>query len=133
MHRVPQNRKYIGNTPETENPQGTEKTIRRTGRINGIESHGVLGAGQSARGRNAPIQVMPIDCRSHAGLDGPPALLETPDTELLAYSEGQGNVRLIANLGAAAVPHRRHATLRSQALSPLGTVGGLLKRIGGEP
>ncbi len=80
--------------------------------------------------RNVSIQVMPSDCQCHAGLDGPLALLETPEGKHLAYSEGQENGRLISDPKEAAVLHRRYATLRSQALSPLDSIG-LLERIRG--
>ncbi|MEU1168106.1 Scr1 family TA system antitoxin-like transcriptional regulator [Streptomyces sp. NPDC090075] len=81
--------------------------------------------------RNVEVQIMPLDCRVHAGLDGPLALLETPDGRRLAYAEGQETGRLIADPKEAAVLHRRYATLRAQALSPLDSVG-LLERIRGE-
>lgn len=80
--------------------------------------------------RNVALQVMPVSSASHAGLDGPLALLETPDGRHLAYSEGQESGRLIADQKEAATLHRRYATLRSQALSPDDSVG-LLKRIRG--
>ncbi|MFF0450620.1 Scr1 family TA system antitoxin-like transcriptional regulator [Streptomyces sp. NPDC004609] len=80
--------------------------------------------------RNVSLQIMPITCQHHAGLDGPLALLETPEGRNLAYSEGQESGRLIADPKEAAVLHRRYATLRSQALSPLESVG-LLERIRG--
>lgn len=80
--------------------------------------------------RNVSIQIMPVICECHAGLDGPMALIETPDGRRLAYSEGQENGRLIADAKEAAVLHQRYATLRSQALSPLDSVG-LLERIRG--
>jgi transcriptional regulator with XRE-family HTH domain len=80
--------------------------------------------------RNVAIQIMPTNCECHAGLDGPLALLETPEGRHLAYSEGQENGRLISDAKDAAVLHRRYATLRSQALSPLGSAG-LLERIRG--
>ncbi|MBA2946502.1 helix-turn-helix domain-containing protein [Streptomyces himalayensis] len=80
--------------------------------------------------RNVTVQIMPIDSECHAGLDGPLALLEAPDGRRLAYSEGQKNGRLIADVTEAAVLHQRYATLRSQALNPLDSVG-LLKRIRG--
>ncbi len=80
--------------------------------------------------RNVSIQIIPTNCQTHAGLDGPLALLETPEGRLLAYSEGQESGRLIADPKEAALLHRRYATLRSQALSPLDSVG-LLQRIRG--
>ncbi|MFJ7266419.1 Scr1 family TA system antitoxin-like transcriptional regulator [Streptomyces sp. NPDC099050] len=80
--------------------------------------------------RNVEIQIMPTNSEAHAGLDGPLALLERPDGRRLAYSEGQESGRLIADPKLAAVLHRRYATLRSQALNPLNSVG-LLERIRG--
>jgi transcriptional regulator with XRE-family HTH domain len=80
--------------------------------------------------RNVSVQIMPTDIVCHAGLDGPLALLETPDGRRLAYSEGQKNGRLISDVTEAAVLHRRYATLQSQALSPVESVG-LLERIRG--
>lgn len=80
--------------------------------------------------RNVSVQIMPVRSSSHAGLDGPLALLETPDGRRLAYSEGQESGRLITDQKEAAMLHRRYATLRSQALSPDESVS-LLKRIRG--
>ncbi|QDY79896.1 helix-turn-helix domain-containing protein [Streptomyces qinzhouensis] len=80
--------------------------------------------------RNVCIQIMPIDTEVHAGLDGPISVLELPDGKRLAYSEGQENGRLIADPKEVAVLHQRYATLRSQALNPLDSVG-LLNRIRG--
>jgi hypothetical protein len=80
--------------------------------------------------RNVSVQIMPIASVCHAGLDGPLALLETPDGKRLAYSEGQENGRLIIDAKEAATLHRRYATLRSQALNSHDSVG-LLKRIRG--
>ncbi|GAA1520078.1 helix-turn-helix domain-containing protein [Streptomyces albidochromogenes] len=80
--------------------------------------------------RNVSVQIMPTDSEHHAGLDGPLALLETPESRRFAYSEGQKSGRLIADPKEAAVLHQRYATLRSQALSPLNSMG-LLERIRG--
>ncbi|MGW0548024.1 helix-turn-helix domain-containing protein [Streptomyces altiplanensis] len=80
--------------------------------------------------RNVSVQIMPTRSEHHAGLDGPLALLETPDSRRFAYSEGQESGRLIADPKQAAVLHHRYATLRSQALSPLDSVG-LLERVRG--
>lgn len=35
------------------------------------------------------LRIMPVRCRTHAGLDGPFILLETPDYQRVAYSETQ--------------------------------------------
>ncbi|WP_086792652.1 helix-turn-helix domain-containing protein [Streptomyces thermovulgaris] len=84
-----------------------------------------------ARLRNVSVQIMPTRTVTHAGLDGPLALLETPEGKRLAYSEGQESGRLITDPKQAAVLHRRYATLRAQALAPHDSVG-LLERIRGE-
>ncbi|MGW4029356.1 helix-turn-helix domain-containing protein [Streptomyces sp. NPDC004838] len=81
--------------------------------------------------RNVTVQIMPIDSSCHAGLDGPLALLDAPDGRRLAYSEGQKNGRLIADVAQATVLHQRYATLRSQALDPNASVG-LLMRLRGD-
>lgn len=85
---------------------------------------------QFAGRRNVSVQIMPILTLSHAGLDGPLALLEMPDGKPLAYSEGQEMGRLIADPKKAAALHRRYATLRAQALNP-DESRGLLERIKG--
>ena len=67
---------------------------------------------------NVEIQVMPLRAPAHAGLDGPIALLETPDNQWFAYSEGQKNGRLISDAKEISVLQQRYAKLRSQALTP---------------
>lgn len=47
--------------------------------------------------RNVTLQVVPLEARLPACLDGPVQLLETPDGRRLAYAEGQQNCRLIAD------------------------------------
>ncbi|MGW3289450.1 helix-turn-helix domain-containing protein [Streptomyces sp. NPDC001002] len=86
---------------------------------------------ECAQLRNVEIQIMLTESAAHAGLEGPLALLETPDGKHLAYSEGQLTGQLISDPKDAAMLHRRYATLRSQALSPLDSVS-LLERIRGE-
>lgn len=46
---------------------------------------------------NVELQVLPTRRPTHAGLDGPMRLAETPDNRGFAYSEGQQNGRLIAD------------------------------------
>lgn len=80
--------------------------------------------------RNVTLQVMPADSEQHACLAGPVRLLETPDGQWRAYSEGQETGRLIADQKAVSRIHMRYARLRSQALSPKET-RSLLMRIRG--
>ncbi len=81
--------------------------------------------------RNVALQVVPLDAGLHACLDGPLQLLETPQGRRLAYSEGQENGRLIADLKEVSLLHQRYDTLRSQALT-LQESRGLLERLRGE-
>ncbi|MFD9909052.1 Scr1 family TA system antitoxin-like transcriptional regulator [Streptomyces sp. NPDC059063] len=83
-----------------------------------------------AKLRNVTVQLMPVSCAQHACLDGSLQLLETPDGRRLAYSEGQKNGRLISGLKEVTVLRQRYDTLRSQALTPLDSLG-LLEQIRG--
>ncbi|MYR37837.1 helix-turn-helix domain-containing protein [Streptomyces sp. SID4944] len=82
------------------------------------------------RNWNVELQVMPTVRVSHAGLDGPIMLAETPENRWFAYSEGQQNGRLIASLKEISLLQQRYAKLRSQALTPEESLG-LLKRMRG--
>ncbi|MFE2204472.1 helix-turn-helix domain-containing protein [Streptomyces rubiginosohelvolus] len=67
--------------------------------------------------RNVGIQIMPLVRHHHAGLDGPMRLLETPDHQWYAYSEGQMYGQFIADPKVVSVIQMRCASMRSQALS----------------
>jgi len=67
---------------------------------------------------NIELQVMPLRQPTHAGLDGPIALAETPENRWFAYSEGQENGRLISDPKSISILQQRYAKLRSQALTP---------------
>ncbi|MET9451576.1 helix-turn-helix domain-containing protein [Streptomyces cinerochromogenes] len=81
--------------------------------------------------RNVSLQIMPMDAESHACLDGPLRLLETPKGRRLAYSEGQENGRLISDPKEVSLLCQRYDTLRSQALHP-NESRGLLEQLRGE-
>jgi hypothetical protein len=81
--------------------------------------------------RNVEFQIMPTVRESHAGLDGPMQLLETPETRWFAYCEGQRGGLLISDAKEVSVLKRRYARMRSQALTIDDSVG-LLKRMRGE-
>ncbi|TVZ79974.1 helix-turn-helix transcriptional regulator [Streptomyces sp. BK340] len=84
-----------------------------------------------ARGpRNVELQVMPTSRGAHASMDGPIQLLETPENEWFAYSEGQENSQFIVDPKKISMLHMRYAKLRSQALTPDDT-RSLLERIRG--
>ncbi|MEU8944107.1 helix-turn-helix transcriptional regulator [Streptomyces sp. NPDC048489] len=67
--------------------------------------------------RNVEIQVMPQVRETHAGLDGPMQLLETPDNRWFAYCEGQESGQLIADPKVVSMLQMRYARMRSQALT----------------
>ncbi|MFD5872687.1 Scr1 family TA system antitoxin-like transcriptional regulator [Streptomyces sp. NPDC060322] len=82
------------------------------------------------RNWNVEFQVMPLRRPTHAGLDGPLQLAETPDNRWFGYSEGQKNGRLITVPKEISVLQQRYAKLRSQALTPDDSCS-LLKRMRG--
>ncbi|MCX5376645.1 helix-turn-helix transcriptional regulator [Streptomyces sp. NBC_00091] len=73
--------------------------------------------------RNVTVQIMPKEQAEHAGHDGPIRLLETPDHQWLAYSEGQRTGVLISDPSEVSILHQRYAKLRSQALNPADSLG----------
>ncbi|MFG2520614.1 Scr1 family TA system antitoxin-like transcriptional regulator [Streptomyces sp. NPDC048527] len=77
------------------------------------------------------LQILPFGRTSHAALDGPFVLLETPEHQHLAYAETQRGSLLISNPDEVSILARRCAMLRSQALNPEDTKG-LLDRLLGE-
>ncbi|MFJ8544788.1 helix-turn-helix domain-containing protein [Streptomyces sp. NPDC093586] len=77
------------------------------------------------------FQVLPQDRTSHAGLNGPFVLLETPDHQRLAYAENQRGSQLITDPDEVAILTQKCAMLRSQALTPEDT-RDLLDRLLGE-
>ncbi|MCT2544217.1 helix-turn-helix transcriptional regulator [Streptomyces atratus] len=77
------------------------------------------------------LQVLPLNHRTHAGLNGPFTLLETPDFQRVAYSETQRGSLLVSDPDEVSILAQKYAMLRAQALSPEDTVG-LLDRLLGE-
>ncbi|NBM20456.1 helix-turn-helix transcriptional regulator [Streptomyces sp. GC420] len=77
------------------------------------------------------LQVLPLDSRTHAGLAGPFTLLETPDHQLVAYSEGHRGSQLVSDREEVSKLARKYAMLRSQALHPRDTPS-LLDRLLGD-
>ncbi|NUV52549.1 helix-turn-helix domain-containing protein [Streptomyces coelicolor] len=81
--------------------------------------------------RNVTLQVVPVEARLHACLDGPLQILETAEGRRLGYSEGQQNGRLISDPKEMILLCQRYDTLRSQALNPTES-RDLLERLRGE-
>ncbi|MGW1255860.1 DUF5753 domain-containing protein [Streptomyces sp. NPDC002513] len=64
------------------------------------------------------VQFLPLASPSHAGLDGPFVLLETPDHQHLAYIEGQRGSQWVSDSGEVSILACKYAMLRAQALTP---------------
>ncbi|GAA4813407.1 helix-turn-helix transcriptional regulator [Streptomyces ziwulingensis] len=77
------------------------------------------------------LQVLPLGRASHAGLDGPFVLLETPEHQRLAYMETQRGSHLIADPDGVGILTQKYAMLRTQALNTEDT-RDLLDRLLGE-
>ncbi len=67
--------------------------------------------------RNIEVQVMPQARGSHAGIDGPMRLLETPDNRWFGYCEGQESGQFLSDPKVVSMLQMRYARMRSQALS----------------
>ncbi|MER5275994.1 helix-turn-helix transcriptional regulator [Streptomyces sp. NPDC002809] len=76
------------------------------------------------------LQVLPLSHRTHAGLDGPFTLLETPDYQHVAYSETQRGSLLVSDPDDVSILAQKYAMLRAQALNPEDTVGLLDSLLG---
>ncbi|CAL9435576.1 helix-turn-helix domain-containing protein [Streptomyces sp. enrichment culture] len=81
--------------------------------------------------RNVEIQIMPTEQDTHAGLDGPVRLLETPENQWFAYCEGQESGQFIADPKVVSMLQMRYARMRSQALTLKDSLS-LLQRMRGE-
>ncbi|MFH9858087.1 helix-turn-helix domain-containing protein [Streptomyces sp. NPDC017202] len=84
-----------------------------------------------SRLRNVEVQVMPLVGDSHAGLQGPIRLAETPENKWFAYNEGQESGQLISEPKVVSVLQSRYARMRSQALTLDDSVS-LLRRMRGD-
>lgn len=70
-----------------------------------------------ARMRNVSIQVLPIDCETHAGFDGPMTLLETAENNRLGYVEGQAGPNWAAAPDKVRALEGRYGIIRGEALN----------------
>ncbi|WP_030412383.1 helix-turn-helix domain-containing protein [Streptomyces sp. NRRL S-1448] len=64
---------------------------------------------------NVQLQVMPVGRETHAGLDGPLTLLETPAHHIIGYVEGQRGSYFLTDPDDVSVLSHRYGTIRSQA------------------
>jgi transcriptional regulator with XRE-family HTH domain len=81
--------------------------------------------------RNVELQIMPQQRRTHAGLDGPMRIVETPDHKWLGYCEGQESSQFLTDPEVISKLQMRYARMRSQAHTLEDSVS-LLQRMRGE-
>ncbi|MFI6372319.1 Scr1 family TA system antitoxin-like transcriptional regulator [Streptomyces sp. NPDC050546] len=81
--------------------------------------------------RNVEIQIMPTEQDTHAGLDGPMQLLESPENKWFAYCEGQESGQFITDRKVVSMLQMRYARMRSQALTLKDSLS-LLQRMRGD-
>ncbi|MDI2126572.1 helix-turn-helix domain-containing protein [Yinghuangia seranimata] len=67
---------------------------------------------------NVTVEVLPVDCGLHACMNGGFVLLTVPERGEVAYEEGVGEGRLIADDQAVDKIERRYDLLRAETLSP---------------
>jgi hypothetical protein len=67
---------------------------------------------------NVVLQVMPLDCEVHSGLDGRIELLKFPDGTAVGRSDGAFNGRPTSDPKLLRILELRYGTIRAQALSP---------------
>ncbi|MFD5741044.1 helix-turn-helix domain-containing protein [Streptomyces massasporeus] len=67
---------------------------------------------------NVVLQVMPMDCDTHSGLDGRIELLKFPDGTAVGRSDGAFSGRPTSELKHLRVLELRYGTIRAQAHSP---------------
>ncbi|MFL4948723.1 helix-turn-helix domain-containing protein [Streptomyces sp. MMS24-I31] len=67
---------------------------------------------------NVVLQVMPMNCDTHSGLDGRIELLKFPDGTAAGRSEGAFNGRPTSEPRHLRILELRYGTIRAQALSP---------------
>ncbi|WP_330174285.1 helix-turn-helix transcriptional regulator [Streptomyces sp. NBC_01498] len=77
------------------------------------------------------LQIMPFGRNTHAGLNGPFVLMETPEHQHVAYIENQRGSLFVEDPDEVSILARKYAMLRTQALNPEHTKG-LLDRLLGE-
>ncbi|MFZ4204037.1 helix-turn-helix domain-containing protein [Streptomyces griseoincarnatus] len=75
-----------------------------------------------ARLHSVMLQVMPLDCESHSGMDGRIELLKFADGTAVGRSDGALCGRPTTELKHLRVLELRYATIRAQALSPRETL-----------
>ncbi|OIK26835.1 helix-turn-helix domain-containing protein [Streptomyces malaysiense] len=68
--------------------------------------------------QDVELQVLPLDCVEHAGVDGPFTGVTRDDGKKFVYAESQGTSSLETDPKRAALVAARYGIIRSQALTP---------------
>jgi transcriptional regulator with XRE-family HTH domain len=79
---------------------------------------------------NVEIQVIPLDCEESAGVDGPFTVVTRDDGKKFAYTEAQGTSTLQTDPQQAAPAAARYGIIRSQALTPRGSLEFIERLLG---
>ncbi|MFJ1599500.1 helix-turn-helix domain-containing protein [Streptomyces sp. NPDC088261] len=85
---------------------------------------------EMGRLRHVEIQVMPTDREDHAGMGGQLQLLKLRDGSAVGYSEAQLTSRVVVAPKEVHVLELRYGIIRSQALSPRGSLSFIEKVLG---
>ncbi|WP_393097484.1 helix-turn-helix domain-containing protein [Streptomyces sp. LN325] len=81
---------------------------------------------------NVMLQVMPLNCEVHSGLDGRIEVLKFPDGAAVGRSDGAFNGRPTSDPKQLRILELRYGTIRAQALSPRESLA-LIEQLLGEP
>lgn len=82
--------------------------------------------------RSTTLQVLPMDCEDHAGIDGPFTLLTPKGRQQVAYVEVQSVSRLITDPEEVRILAARYGSIRGQALTPRESLVRIEKMLGEE-
>jgi hypothetical protein len=82
------------------------------------------------RMRNVTLQVMPMHCEVHSGLDGRIELLKFEDGTAVGRSDGAFNGRPVSDLRQLRILELRYGTIRAQALPPWESLAFIEKLLG---
>jgi transcriptional regulator with XRE-family HTH domain len=83
------------------------------------------------RMRSVAIQVLPLECEAHAGMEGPFTLLTPKGRQPVGYVEVQDENRLITGAEEVRTLAARYGSIRGQALSPTESLALIEKILGG--
>ncbi|MBC9719394.1 helix-turn-helix transcriptional regulator [Streptomyces sp. TRM66268-LWL] len=95
-----------------------ESVLRRTIGGQQVQREQVEHLAELSRLRHVDIQVLPLDCEGHAGMEGPFILLTPKGRPQMGYGEFQSVNRLITDPDEVRMLAARYGSIRGQALSP---------------